>query len=32
MTNPLDDDPKYYADIYVKCECSDFVDFLLPVN
>lgn len=24
--------PEYHTDIYVLCECGQYVDFLLPVN
>ncbi len=27
-----DDDPEYYAYVYVKCDCGGFVKFELPVN
>lgn len=27
-----DECPEYYADVYVKCTCGEFVKFKLPVN
>lgn len=27
-----DDDPEYYAYVYVKCDCGGFTKFELPVN
>lgn len=27
-----DNYPEYYTDVYLKCDCGDFVLFSLPVN
>ena len=27
-----DEDPEYYTDVFVKCDCGSFVLFSLPVN
>ncbi len=27
-----DNDPEYYAEIYVECDCGQYVDFDIPVN
>lgn len=27
-----DDFPEYYAEIYLKCQCGEFIEFELPVN
>lgn len=27
-----DEDPEYYTDIFIQCDCGDYVKFRLPVN
>ncbi len=27
-----DDCPEYYTDIYLQCQCGEYVEFELPVN
>jgi len=27
-----DDRPEYYKEIYLKCQCGEFIEFVLPVN
>ncbi len=27
-----DDRPEYYTDIYIRCDCGNSVEFILPVN
>lgn len=27
-----DNDPEYYLDVYIPCDCGNFVPFDLPVN
>ncbi len=27
-----DNDPEYYTDIYVRCNCGEYIHFELPVN
>lgn len=27
-----DDCPEYYTDVYLKCDCGEYVEFKLPVN
>ena len=32
VSTQRDDDPEYYIDIYVQCDCGKSVRFCLPVN
>lgn len=27
-----DDFPEYHTEIYLKCQCGEFIEFILPVN
>jgi len=27
-----DNKPEYHTEVYVKCECEEMVEFVLPVN
>lgn len=28
----IDNFPEYEAEIYLQCQCGEFIEFLLPVN
>lgn len=27
-----DDEPEYRTGVYIKCECGQYIEFILPVN
>lgn len=27
-----DDSPEYYTEIYLRCQCGEYIEFSLPVN
>ena len=32
MLTQHDNDPEYYTEIYLQCQCGNFIEFNLPIN
>lgn len=32
VSTQRDDSPEYYTDVYIQCDCGNWVKFDLPVN
>ncbi len=32
VSTQIDNNPEYHTEIYIKCDCGNSIEFILPVN